>query len=60
MQKIKDLNLYRVYGERGLDSFDEYVHGSSPQHAVDRVREWYGNDPDVKILEVAKVMKSWK
>lgn len=61
MQKIKDLNLYRVCGECGLDICDEYVHGASPQHAVDRAREWHKDDvPAYKVVEVAKVVKSWK
>ena len=61
-----DLKLYRVYGERGLETIDEYCHAMSAQHAVDRVREWHSYDdvedgaPPFVVLEVAKVVKGWK
>ena len=58
-----ELKLYRVYGERGLETFDEYCHAMSAQHAVDRVREWHsydGAEEEYKVVEVSKVVKGWK
>lgn len=58
-----ELATYRVYGVRpGGDVVDEYCQAMSAQHAADRVREWYsyGGGDGVEVLEVAKVLKSWK
>jgi len=56
---VKDeLKMYRVYGRKGLDSFDEYLYASNAQTAVDKVREWF--EGECEVLEVAKVVKGWK
>ena len=54
------LNMYRVFGHKGLDVFDEYVEASTAQHAVDRVREWMSYDGGCTVEEVSKVVKGWK
>lgn len=54
-----ELKMYRVYGrEDDWNSFDEYCEASSPQRAVDRVREWHGEG--YEVIEVSRVIKGWK
>ena len=61
-----ELKMFRVYGERGLETYDEYCWARNAQNAADRVREWHSNDgsdesdPPFKVIEVAKVMRGWK
>lgn len=52
-------NTYRVYGwaEDNLDSFDEYYITKTAKEAVKAAKE---SHPGYKVVEVSKVLKSWK
>ncbi len=59
----RKVETYRVYGTDGLNSFDEYCDATSPQVAVDLVREWHSFDDVEKkyeVVEVARVVSDWK
>ena len=48
---------YRVYYKYHGDNEDVYIQALSAQQAADIIR---GNDPEVEIIEVAKVVNNWK
>jgi hypothetical protein len=51
------VSIYRVYYEYNGDHEDVYIQALSAQQAVDIIR---GDDPDVHVLEVSKVVNNWK
>ena len=55
--KTGRVSNYRVYYERYDEWEDVYIQALSAQQAADCIR---GNDPDIKIIEVAKVVNNWK
>jgi len=61
---MSKLYVYRVFGERPDGNYlDEYIEATSPQNAVDIVREKHGGeDGGVQVFEVSKVLSplGWK
>ena len=50
--------MYRVYGQEGLEGFDEYYSATIAQEAVDLAREAHGEA--YRVIEVSKVVRNWK
>ena len=48
---------YRVYYEYHDDREDVYIQALSAQQAANIIR---GDDPDIKIIEISKVVNNWK
>lgn len=51
------VSMYRVYWVTEDQSGDEYVQATSAQQAVNFIRN---DDPEIEVLEVAKVVNNWK
>ncbi len=60
MMTVKKIALYRIKYEKGNKLFDIYLEAYSAQDAVNMTRESEHHDPAVNILEVARVVNTWK
>ena len=56
-EKTGRVSNYRVYYEYHNEWEDVYIQALSAQQAADIIR---GDDPDIHIIEVAKVVNNWK
>ena len=54
---MKRVSVYRVYYRFQGDGEDVYIQATSAQQAADFIR---GDNPDIEIVEVAKVVNNWK